>query len=833
MNVPPSPSVPPDPHAPFTPSVKPLGATQLRWRCDPAQLRFETTREVEPIRGVVGQDSAVEALRFGLETPAPGQNIFVRGLTGTGRMTLIRRLVQELRLSCPETHDRCYVHNFSQPDRPRLITLRRGQGKFFKRRLDDLADFVRDNLGRALTSESVTARQNVIEQDSQKEIKQVVEPFEQSLKEAGLAIASVTTGPTIQAVILPTFEGKPVPPDEWRQLRADGRVSDEADRLFRERHDAFQQPLQDITDRIAEIRRRHALASRQLVEDAARAALGVFCRDILANYPYPNVSVFLDELVTDVVTHRLREVEGEDYDFTRLYRANVVLAHAEEGCPIVIANTPTMMNLIGSVDHTFTPDGRRYADHLMIRAGTLLQADGGFLIVDAREILRDPPAWHVLIRTLRTGMLELAPQEQAMPWMGPSIKPEPIELRIKVVLIGDSEMYYMLDSFDPDFPDLFKVLADFDTVIPRSPGAIGQYAAILSRIAGDENLPAFERDAVAALVEHGSRIASRAGKLTARFGRLADIAREAAFMAGKDGRLTTTQEDVKHAIRAAKRRADLPSRRFRELLSDGTIQVQIKGRVVGQINGLAVMQAGPMVYGFPARITAAIGPGHAGMVNIDREASLSGALHTKGFYILGGLLRHLLRTAHPLTFHASLAFEQSYGEIDGDSASGAEICCMLSSLTDVPLRQELAITGAIDQKGHLMAIGGVNEKIEGFFDTCSDLGLTGAQGVIIPKANAGDLMLREDVVAACAEKRFHIYAVAEVAQALELLTEMPTGELGEDGFYPEGTLLGIAVERAFQYWVMASQGLGDMTPPEELQPDQPAPEDGADPESPE
>jgi ATP-dependent Lon protease len=310
---------------------------------------------------------------------------------------------------------------------------------------------------------------------------------------------------------------------------------------------------------------------------------------------------------------------------------------------------------------------------------------------------------------------------------------------------------------------------------------------------------------VAALVEHGARIAASKGKLSTRFGRLADIAREASFLARKQGHKTVAADGVREAIRFGKRRADLPARHFRRLVAEGTLQVQVQGAGVGQVNGLAVIQAGPLVYGFPARITATIGPGTAGVINIEREADMSGAIHTKGFYILGGLLRTLLRTDHPLAFDASVAFEQSYGGIDGDSASGAEVCCLLSALTDITLSQEVAMTGAIDQVGNILAVGGVNEKIEGFFDTCQDQGLTGRQGVIIPRANAGDLMLREDVVEACDHGRFRVFAVATVPQALEVLSGMPAGVRDKEGRYPEDSVLGVAVSRARRYWEMAAR----------------------------
>jgi len=784
-----------------------LGADALRWRCDPEKLPFASTSEVEPMVGVVGQDEALEALRFGLETGAPGQNVFVRGLSGTGRMTLLKRLLEQTRPACPRIRDRCYVHNFAHPDRPRLISLGPGRAREFRRRVEKLAEFIVEHLGAALSAESLRARRAALERAAEQQFERLMKPFNESLGAAGLALVSRQVGPVTQTAIFPLVDGKPTPPEEFEQLVAAGRVTPQQQAELREKQAGFEKQLAALSEELNAIRRRYEQSVQELLETNARMLLGKLVSAIEQDFPEPGVHAFLSELVEDVVTNRLArlgQTDGEE--LSRLYAVNVVLEHADDSvCPVIVENTPTVRKLLGTVDYDFGRQGEARASHLGITAGSLLRADGGYLILEARDLLSEPGAWKVLMRTLRTGWLEIMPPELALPWPVPPLKPEPIDVQVKVVLLGDAALYYLLDALDPDFPQLFKVLADFDVTLPRNEQSINDYARVLARIAGEEQLPPFDRTAVAALAEYGARVAARRGKLTARFGRLADVAREAAFIAGKDGARPVTAQDVWSAFWRAKRRADLPARRFRELVAEGTIRIQTGGRVVGQVNGLAILQAGPLIYGFPARITATVGPGTAGVISIEREAALSGALHTKGFYILGGLLRHLLRTDHPLAFSASIAFEQSYGGIDGDSASGAEICCLLSALTDVPLRQDLALTGAIDQLGNILPVGGVNEKIEGFFDACRDTELTGAQGVIIPQANAGDLMLREDVVAAAQAGRFHVYAVQTVHEALELLTGMPTGSPDATGRYPAGSLLALAVRRAREYWLKAIQ----------------------------
>ncbi|MEE8468356.1 MAG: AAA family ATPase, partial [Planctomycetota bacterium] len=476
----------------------------------------------------------------------------------------------------------------------------------------------------------------------------------------------------------------------------------------------------------------------------------------------------------------------------------------DEPCTILIETQPTLRNLLGTIERQVLPGGGAYSDHTMIRAGSLLRADGGYLVLETRDVLTEPGAWKVLVRTLRTGRLEIAAQESLLFGSTAMVKPEPIPVNLKVILIGDPGLYRVLDANDPDFPDLFKVLADFDSVVPRDAEGVHFYAGALAALVEAEHLPHFAADAIAALVEHGARIAGRRDRLSTRLGRLADVAREAAFLTRKSGQDLVSGDDVLRAVKRSRRRADLPARRFRQAIAEGTIRIQMRGRQVGQINGLAVTSAGPLTYGFPARITATIAPGTAGTINIEREAQLSGSIHTKGFYILGGLLRHLLSCAgHPLAFSASIAFEQSYGGIDGDSASGAEMCCLLSVLTGVALDQGLAMTGAIDQLGNMQPIGAASEKIEGYFDACFDAGLTGDQGVILPAANLHNLMLRQDVVEACENGQFRVWGVHTIHEALEIFTGCDAGEVdAETGRYTEGSLLARAVERAGKFWRM-------------------------------
>lgn len=778
-------------------------ADQLRWRCDPAWVAgFETTAELEPIPGVIGQEDAIESLRFGLEIHAPGQNIFVRGITGTGRLTLLKRLLQEVRLACPAASDLCYVHDFDHPDRPRLLVLPRGRARAFAKRVEELIEFIGEALMPALSSDALRNRRNALADQLKVARDGLTRPFEEELARMDFALVSISIGPATQMAIVPVIDGRPTPPEAYEALVAEGKITPEESKATLDRIQEEVRRFEGIAGKLEELQERHRKEVHQIFESEARKILSGFVRGIEKEFPQPSAQEFLRRVVGDVVENRLGALsQKEDTDFTSLYQVNVAADRTErEECPIIVESHPTLQNLFGGIEREMLPGGGVYADHRGVRVGAVVRADGGYLLIEARDVLAEPGAWRALTRFLRTGMAEIARPDVDLPVYGPALKPESPRVSVKVVLIGDPELYYLLDATDPEFAHLFKVLADFESTLPREPSTVASYAGVIARIAKEENLLPFSGDAIAALAEHGARIAGRSDRLTTRFGRLADIAREAAFLARKDAALRVGRSDVEDAVRNTKRRADLPSRQFRRAVRDGTIRIRASGSVVGQVNGLVVVHAGPLTYGFPSRITATIGPGTAGAIDIEREAELSGSIHTKGFYILGGLLRHLLRTEHPLAFSASIAFEQSYGGIDGDSASGAEMCCLLSALTEVPLRQDLAMTGAIDQHGHIQPIGAANEKIEGFFDICRELGITGDQGVIIPRANVRDLMVRPDVVEACREGSFHIHAVDTIHEALEVFTGRPAGVRGPGGDFPPGTLLAIAVERAHAYW---------------------------------
>jgi predicted ATP-dependent protease len=777
-----------------------LPTEQLRWICQSNQFEFETTAELEPAVGVVGQLTAYEALKFGLQCLARGQNVFVRGTMGTGRSKMVYDLLNELKPTTDQKRDFCYVHNFARPDHPRLITLRAGEGPKFKQAMLKLAEFYQIGMGRALENEPVRSQRQVIQEELQAQVERITKPLEQDLQANQMTLVSTQQGPTSQTMILPLVNGEPVSFEQLQTLVQKGEVPESQIEEFEKNFPQYTRRLKEVSHQVTEAIRSTATRIHELTENLVKELSVEFTNEINQQFPSQKVSDFLTELVEFAVsyfTRRGQEAAAEP-NFEIYAGVNVILTHADlSSRPVVEETTPSLLNLLGTVETSWGPGAEATTDYRGIRAGALVAADQGYLILDVKDVLEEPGAWRALMRALRTEQLEIVPREIGWLRQTAVIFPEPIDVKVRVVLIGDWETYYLLDSYDSDFSELFKVLADFDDELNRDEDGIKLYAHVLASLCQAEFLPPFHKSAVASITEHGARIVARKNKLSAKFGRIADIAGEAAFLS--DGKLVTA-ENVRRAIERTKSRASLPSRKFWEMVQNRTIIIQTSGNVVGQINGLAVMRSGPLTYGFPARITASIGPGSAGIINIEGSAQMSGSIHTKGFHILGGLLRKLLPTRHPLAFSASLAFEQSYGGIDGDSASGAEMICLLSALTDIPIKQNLAITGAIDQLGHLEAIGGVNEKIEGFFDACGHFEMTGDQGVVIPLANASDLMLRQDVVKACADGRFHVYAVDNIFDAMELMTGIPAGKSDESRDPETTSLLGIAQRRAEEFW---------------------------------
>lgn len=766
----------------------------LYWQVDPTQLPFKTTKDIKLNQQIVGHETAVDALTFAIECQAPGLNAYVRGLSGSGRKTLVKCVFDAVKPKARQQKDYCYVHNFTHPNAPRLLVLKKGYGQLLKQMLSSFADYVANDLPKTFNSEAIRLQRQTIEVETNQAVDKIYGPFEKKLAKHQLALANIKEGQQARMVIVPTHQGKMVSPDEMDELVAKGLVDEAQIKAFQENLPALQEELILVSEQANELIEKNFATIRDIDQEFVREQLRSHLDAISKKFAHQDVDAFLTEIVDDFIENNLYK-HSEKSDPSVFYGVNILnQPFVDDKAPIVFEESPTLSHLLGSVES----EGK-LPPYQSISAGSLIKADGGFLVISVDEALAATGVWLTIMRLLRSGKLSIAFEDK--PDGQPAvITPDPIPLDVKLILIGSHQRFYELKAYDVGFSDQFKVLVDLDTALQRQADSYRQYGQIIRQVIDKENLLHFDKTAVAQVIEHGARLSSTRNKLSARFGRVMDTVREASYLAVKSEAKLVTQQHIINAIRAKKKRSFSPVQRFYDLLESGTVIIETTGQVVGQINGLAVTRAGDISYGFPARITATVAPGQAGLINIEGQADLSGQIHTKGFQILGGLLRHLLKPPHPLSFSASIAFEQSYGGIDGDSASGAEACCLLSALTGVAIQQGLSMTGAIDQFGQIQAIGGVNEKIEGFYDTCCFHELTGEQGVIIPKANVADLMLRPDVVSACEAGKFHIYAVEHVLDALALLTGTGSckAELLQCQPYADASLLATAVHRAEQ-----------------------------------
>ncbi|MGY0399319.1 MAG: AAA family ATPase [Ostreibacterium sp.] len=766
-----------------------LPTDRLYFEVKAKSLPFATTKDIKPRVKVFGHDLAKDALTFAIGCPAKGFNAYVRGLSGIGRKTLVKQVLNENKPNIRRKNDYCYVHNFSHPNVPRLIILQGGYGKQLKQMLSSFCDYVINDLPKTLNSAPIRAKRKTVEEKANKSVVSLYQPFEKILEKRNLVLANFRENEETRMVIAPTYEGKALSPDEANQMIKAGTLSKEYIKVLNEELPALQLQLSEIVVKSNDIMEQNFVAIRTLENDFARGELSEYLDAISKKFTNDNLDEYLDEIIDDFIENILHN-QTDKFDPTVFYGVNILNdPYKTDKAPVFFEYAPTLSNLLGSVE----TEGQ-LPPYQSIIAGSLIKANGGFLIVEVDEAL-SAGTWAVLMRILRTGKLSFTFEDKpdGRPTM---IKPESLPLDVKVILIGSYQRFYELSAYDSDFLDNFKVLVDLDSELSRHEESYLQYAQVICKVVNEEKLCHFDCEAVAQLIEYGIRLSGSKNKLSSRFGHIIDRAREADYLAKKAGEDLVGRAHVIDAIDASKRRSFAPAKRFYDVLDNGTIIVETMGERVGQINGLAVSHAGTTSYGFPARITGTIAPGKAGLINIEGQADLSGQIHTKGFQILGGLLRYILKPNHPLSFAASIAFEQSYGGIDGDSASGAEACCLLSALVGVPIKQSLSMTGAIDQFGQLQAIGGVNEKIEGFYDTCQLKGLNGCQGVIIPVANIDNLMLRDDIVYACNEKKFHLYAVDHVLDALAILTgtESCKYELVHDLPYQPQSLLANAIE---------------------------------------
>ncbi len=803
------------------PAPKPteLPAAKLRWRCELSRIPFETTAQAELREGFIGQERALRALKMGAELSAPGYNVFVCGLAGTSRGGTIARMIEELHPPTKESLDRCYVNNFKLTDRPRLLALPRGQANAFKKDVQAGIDFLRRRIPQVFEGEPFQRQKGrIVERFTVRE-KELMDDFTRRIAREQFALGHMQVGAVALPEIFPVLEGQMVPIEDISKMVHEGKLESPVAEDIERKYEQFRQEFTVVYRKTLTLSRELASELSYLEQEAASVLVDGVIEELKEKYPGNSVAEYLEEvrhhLLDNLDPFKEREGEGEHDEETpdglpkppggperdpfRLYGVNVILAHDnDDKSPVIFETTPTYANLFGTIQRAYDARGGWTSDFMDLRAGSLLRADGGFLIMYSLEALSEVGVWRALKRTLNHNRLEIQPLEMFYPFGGSAQKPEAIDINVKVILIGDRSLYELLYEYEEDFRKIFKVRVEFDEEMAMSDGVIAEYAGRLRALSEKEGLYPFDRGAFAAMLEYGVRQAGRRNKVTARFVDIADLAREAHYDAAAAGESVVRAAHVRGALSSKMERHNLIETRIREMIQEGTLLVDVEGSSVGQVNGLSVLEIGGYSFGKPVRITATAALGKAGLINIEREANLSGRFHDKGMHIIAGYLRSKFAQDKPLSLAASICFEQSYSGVDGDSASSTEIYALASALSGLPLRQDIAVTGSINQQGDIQAIGGVNEKIEGFYDVCRIKGLTGTQGVMMPESNVEDLMLREDILEAVAAGKFHVWPVAKVEQGIELLTGKTAGRKNGDGKFDAGTVFALMDERLHQ-----------------------------------
>ena len=770
-------------------TAKKLSAKQVRRACQPATFKFNFTAELPLVNDIFGQPRATRAIDFGIDIDGPGFNIFVLGPGGSGRATTIERFLADKAARGKVPDDWVYVHNFADPYKPRAMRLPPGRAVALRQDMHALVGRLQADVPRAFESEEYhQARARIA-----RELDERQQAEYHTLEDAAAKVNFAVVRTPAWLLLAPLIDGKPAPIEALAALSLEQRQQMETAGI------ALQDTLGDAVRRVRSYEKQSQEAVAQLDRQVAANLAGHVVDALVQKYQAdcPEVVEYLEEVRRDVVD-RIADFKPDAQpapqqapDPTRSpppqvrYQVNVLVDHSTtHGAPVLIERNPTFMNLIGRIERDVRFGGT-IMDFTMLRAGALHRANGGYLVLRARDVLNDPLGWAGLKRALDSGQVQIDdPGTQFQMFSTRTLEPEPIPLDVKVILLGSPSLYYLLYAIDEDFQKLFKVKADFAPEMDRTRDTEQAYALFIRARCDEEKLLPFDRGAVAKIVEYGSWLAEDQTKLSARFGDVANVIREASYWASKAGRKWATDADVRSAIDAARQRADQIEQLARRAIVEGTINIATTGSQVGQINGLSVITVGDHTFGVPSRITARTYLGRSGVVNIEREVRMSGRIHTKGVMILQGYLGGQYAVERALTLSASLGFEQTYNDVDGDSASSTELYALLSSLADLPIRQDVAVTGSVDQQGRVQAVGGVTHKVEGFFDVCQARGLTGQQGAMIPAANVKHLMLREDVAEAIAAGRFQVWAVSTVDEGIELLTGVKAGKRGAKGQFP-------------------------------------------------
>lgn len=773
---------------------KELPADKLRWKLNPEKIPFKTSDECKACEGIIGQERAIRAIQTGLDVKSLGYNIFITGMVGTGRTTAIKQLLENLEKGEKTPEDILYVNNFKNPDEPKLITLPAGKGKLFKEAMEHLITMLKTSIPELLKSKYYTERKDSIVESQQKKHKEILKSFEDEVAKEGFSVIQVQMGLFVKPDLVPLINDQPTPFNKLEVLVREKKFPEEKLEKLKKKYEELTDRLEEIFEMIKETEEK----TRQLLKEWDAESITPIIKgavsEIRTKFDFPIIFDYLDNAEYTLIKNidlfkgqKKEQKEKELVDPLLEYRVNLLIDNSEQkGAPVIIETNPNYINLFGSIEATLNRFGIWQSDFTKIKTGSLLKANGGYLVMNALDALTELGVWPTLKRTLRNKKLEIQNLASLYLISASRLKPQPIEINVKVVMVGDSHIYNLLYFLDEDFKKIFKVKAEFDSETKKDEKTIKEYAAFIKKICEEDKLFPFDKEGIAALIEYATRLAGRQKKLSTRFHIIADVIREAHYWTKKDNKKIISRAHVKKAIEERFERVSLIEDKIQEMIEEGTIMIDTDGKIIGQVNGLSVYNIGEFFFGKPIRITARTSVGRAGVINIEREADLSGRTHNKGVLILGGYLRGKYALNKPFSLSASLAFEQSYSGVDGDSASSTEVYAILSSLSNLPLRQDIAVTGSLNQRGEIQPIGGVNEKIEGFFDVCKAKAITGNQGVIIPHQNVQNLMLREDVIETVREGKFHIYPIKTIDEGIEILTGIKAGKRKKDGTFEEG-----------------------------------------------
>jgi len=781
---------------------KEVALEKLRWRLDPATLPFKTTEDLSPLKEIIGQDRGVEAFKFGMGINKPGYNVFVTGIANTGRLSTVRKLLEDIsKRDGRVPDDLCYVNNFKNTEAPILLRLKAGMGQKFKKDVREFIDVLKKEVPQLFESQEYLNRKKEIMIEYEKKGKSFFKDLDKKVREEGFALVDIQMGQIKRPEVMPLVDGNPTHIDQLEGMVEKGRFPKEEFEVLKEKQAKLREEIDQIFLELRDLQK----DVQQTIEKMDRLMFMKVATDMSAplkeKHPTKEVEKYLTDMLEDMTenlqifaSQPQQQIPGMPFlmpegDAFQPYQVNLIVDNAEQkGPPVIVETYPTYRNLFGSIERVVDRSGVWRTDFIKIKACSIVQANGGYLVLNLLDALVEPGVWPALKRALKTKKMEIQTYDPFYLFTTTGLKPEPIDMDMKVVVIADEYIYHILHAYDEDTAKIFKIRADFDTSMNKNEKSVLQFAEFIRRKADEDKLKPFDRSAVAALVEQAVRMTGRQEKISTSFPIITDLLREADYWAGEDKSSEVQEKHVDKAIETKIYRSSLIEEHIQEMIDRGTLLIDVDGEVVGQVNGLAVYSLGDYMFGKPSRITATTSMGRAGIINIEREADMSGSTHNKGMLILSGYLRNKYAQDKPLTMSASIAFEQSYSGVDGDSASSTEIYALLSSLSGVPIKQSIAVTGSVNQKGEVQAIGGVNYKIEGFFECCRKKGLTGTQGVMVPESNVQDLMLRKNVVDAVKKGKFHIYSVKTINEGIEILTGKPGGELQADGTYPEGTI---------------------------------------------